>query len=149
MSESVVAKRYAEALFQLGEEKNTLDQLVDEFQLIKDIFNDNEQMVTFLKHPRIKEGQKKQIIQEVFKEFHVDVLNTILLLVERQRIDIAPSIVDHFISLVNDAKGIAEATVYSVRELSSDEKKALEGILSKRFGKKAIKFDNVVDPAIL
>jgi|SRR5699024_1277858 len=149
MSEAVVAKRYAEALFQLGEEKNTLDEYGDQFRLIQDVLKDNEQLFTFLKHPRISGEQKTQFVREVFKDFHKDVIHTVLLLVERQRIDIAPAIIDHFLYLVNDAKGIAEATVYSVRKLSDAEKKALEKKFSKRFNKQAISFKNIVDPSIL
>jgi|SRR5690625_4782185 len=149
MSEAIVAKRYAEALFQLAEEKDMLDQFVEEFRLVQDVLKDNEQLFTFLTHPQINNGQKKQLIKEVFQNLQKDVVNTIQLLVEKQRMEYALSIIDHFIQLVNDAKGIAEATVYSVRKLTDKEKGALEENFSKRFNKKAIKFKNIVDPSII
>ena len=40
-----VAKRYADALFQLGKEKSTLDQFVEELQLFVKSFKENEQFV--------------------------------------------------------------------------------------------------------
>lgn len=149
MSEAIVAKRYAEALFQLGEEKATLESLVEELLVVREVFQTNNKLYTFLKHPRINNEQKKQFLKEVFQGLQADVVNTIQLLVERHRVEITPSIIDHFIQLVNDAKGIAEATVYSVRKLSDTEKEALEKNLAKRFNKQAIKLENIVDSSII
>ncbi|MBY7144723.1 F0F1 ATP synthase subunit delta [Virgibacillus sp. NKC19-3] len=148
MSE-VVASRYADALFQLGEEKANLEQLVEDFQIVHDVFQENEQLHAFLTHPSINNEKKKQLLVEVFQGLSTDALNTLKLLVDRRRTEIIPSIIDHFIQLVNDAKEIAEATVYSVRELSDDERIQLETTFAKRFNKRAIKLKNVVDASII
>ena|SRR5690625_2983272 len=149
MKETVVSKRYAEALFELGEEKNELDTFVKQFQLIKDILTDNEQLFTILSHPQIQTSKKQQLIKEIFKDFHKDVINTIQLLTERQRIEHILSIVDQLNELVNDARGIAEATVYSVRPLTEAEQETLAKKFAKRFEKNSIVFNNIVDPSIL
>src|SRR5699024_11035524 len=126
MSEAIVAKRYAEALFRLGQDKNTLDELTRELRIVREVFQDNQkQIYKFLEHPRLKNEQKKLFLHGVFQGLQIDVVHTLQLLVERHRIAITPSMIDHFIQLVNDAKGIAEATVYSVQELSEGEKEAL------------------------
>ena len=149
MSKSIAARRYAEALFQLGGEKDILEQLGEELQIVQAVFQENEQIYTFLKHPRVKHEQKKQFLDEAFQGLQADVINTMKLLVERHRIEITPTIVDHFNQMVNDAKGIAEATVYSVRKLSDSEQQALSVSFAKRFEKKDIKIDNIVDPTLL
>jgi|SRR5690625_3422960 len=149
MSEAVVAKRYADALFQLGNEKAVLDQYVEEFRTVKEVFEANTNLITFLKHPRVHNAKKKQFLDEVFQGLSADVVNTMNVLVERQRSEIMPSIIDHFIQLVNDAKGIAVATVYSVRELNEAEQKELESAFAKHFNKNALHFENKVDPSIL
>lgn len=149
MSKSIAARRYAEALFQLGGEKDTLEQLGEELQVVQAVFQENEQIYTFLKHPRVKHEQKKQFLDEAFQGLQADVINTIKLLVERHRIEITPTIVDHFNQMVNDAKGIAEAKVYSVRKLSDSEQQALSVSFARRFDKKGMKIDNIVDPTLL
>ncbi|MGM8364785.1 F0F1 ATP synthase subunit delta [Virgibacillus sp. W0181] len=149
MSDAVVAKRYADALFQIGDEKATLDQLIEELGVVKEVFEVNDSLFIFLKHPRINNEKKKQFLEEVFQGIQTDVLNTLKILVERQRVGIIPSMVDDFIQLYNDAKGIAEATVYSVRELSQTEKKELEASFAKRFDKNTIKIKNIVDPELI
>jgi len=149
MSESVVAKRYADALFQLGNEKKVLDKLVDEFLVVKEVFQANKKLVTFLEHPRVDNAKKKQFLGEVFQGLSNDVVNTLKMLVERHRIEIIPSVIDHLSQLANDAKGIAVANVYSVRALSDAELKQLEQTFAKRLNKTAVKLENKVDPSLI
>lgn len=149
MSEAVVAKRYADALFQIGQEKNMIDQLENELKIVKDVFKNNDQLITFLNHPRVKHEKKIELLEEAFKGLQDVVVNTLKLLVDRHRVTITPSIIDHFIDKVNDAKGIAEATVYSVRELTDQELGQLKESLAKRFQKNEFKLTNIVDPSIL
>lgn len=149
MSDIVVARRYADALFQLGKEKNTLDQFASELLVVQEVYKNNEQFAAFLKHPKVDKQKKLQFISGVLQGLHADVVNTIKLLVEKQRTAAIPAIINHFNQLVNEARGIADATVYSVRELSEAEKLKLEESFAKRLGKAAINLENVVDPSIL
>ncbi|WP_077298027.1 F0F1 ATP synthase subunit delta [Virgibacillus pantothenticus] len=149
MSHETVAKRYADALFQLGQENGTLDVLAQEMKVVKKAFQDNENLYTFLVHPRISNAKKQQFLQDVFQQAQKEVVNTLQLLVQRHRIELLPAIVDHFIQLVNDAKGIAAATVYSVRALSEEECRQLELSFAKRFAKRAIELNNIVDPSLI
>ncbi|BAC14934.1 F0F1 ATP synthase subunit delta [Oceanobacillus iheyensis] len=149
MSNSVVAKRYADALFQLGREKNSLDQLVADFLEVRQIFTNDQKLNVFLKHPKIDNEKKKQFLADVFKGADPVVINTLKLLVDRHRTSTIPSIVDHLVALVNDTKGIADATVYSIRELNTDEKEQLQTSFAKRLGKRSVQITNVVDPKIL
>jgi|SRR5690625_4286826 len=144
-----VARRYAEALFQLGTEKGSIDQLTEELRVIREVFVDNDQLNTFLKHPRMTSVHKKQLIEEVFHNVHRDIVNTLKLLVERERTEITPSIIDHFFQMVNDAKGITEAKVYSVRELTDLEKDALSKSFAKKINKQTIKINNIIDPSLI
>src|SRR5690625_639349 len=121
MSEAVVAKRYADALFQLASEKNNEEELVAELQVIQTVFQNNQKLVDLLHHPRISGAEKMDLINEAFGQFHKDVLNTLKILVQRNRIRLVPSIIDHFVYLYNEAKGIAVATVYSVSESIDEE----------------------------
>src|SRR5699024_10377837 len=142
MSGQIVARRYADALFQLGDEKGSLDQLVDEFRLIKDVFQEND-LIAFLVHPRIAIDQKYSFLDRVFAGFSRECVNTIKLLVKRHRIHIVPSVVDHFIQLVNDARGIADATVYSDRPLSDEELKQLEKTIAERTNNRRIVYQKI------
>src|SRR5699024_2853937 len=116
MSEAVVAKRYADALFQLALEQNKTEQLVSQLSVVKDVFQKDDKIAQFLNHQRIELNKKMQIIEEAFKSNDKDVVNTLKILVQRHRISSVIAIVDHFVHLYNEQNGIAVATVQSVRE---------------------------------
>ncbi|MDY0404567.1 F0F1 ATP synthase subunit delta [Virgibacillus sp. 179-BFC.A HS] len=149
MSEAVVANRYADALFQLGTQKHTLDELVEEFGVMKQVFEDNPRLQIFLEHPSVSNEKKQQFIDSVFSAASKDVIHTLKLLVERHRSDLIAAVAESFINKVDELKGSAKAKVYSVRKLSDEELKELETTIAGRFHKNTIQFENIVDPSIL
>ncbi|MBO8156634.1 MAG: F0F1 ATP synthase subunit delta [Bacillaceae bacterium] len=149
MSLEIVAKRYGVALFQIGQEKSMLDKMEEELRTVRAVFLDNEQLIELLTHPRLGADKKKQILDEAFKDFSKEVKNTLHLLVDRRREAIIPDMIDHFLQLTNEARGIAEADVYSVRELNDDEQKALQDVFAKKLNVNTLRIHNIVDPSIL
>ncbi|MCA0985479.1 F0F1 ATP synthase subunit delta [Halobacillus yeomjeoni] len=149
MSQTIVARRYANALFQLGQEKSKLDQLETELRTLSDVFQSNQKLITFLKHPRVTVEQKKQMMNDAFKGFSAEVINTLHILLDRHREEIIPDMIAEFITLMNDAKGIADAEVYSVRELSDAELQRISETFAPKVGKRSLNLKNVVDPTIL
>jgi len=149
MSEAIVAKRYGDALFQLATDKGIEEKLIAELQIVKEVFQKDEQISDFLNHPRVTNEKKLQLIDVSFESFDKTVVNTLKLLVERHRIDNVPAIIDEFIHLHNEANGVAVATVYSTRALTDDEKVQLEVSFKKRFNKKEVSIVNEIDPSLL
>lgn len=149
MSEAVVAKRYADALFQLASEKATLNDLLEELRVVKQVFNENNELQAFLAHPRVTNEKKRAFLDEVFNGVSKDVLNTLKILVERHRVGLVPELVQAFEALVNEASGVAQGTVYSVRKLSDAEKLDLENSFAKRLNKSVVKLVNEVDPSLV
>mgnify|MGYP001254011044 CR=1 FL=1 len=149
MSYSVVAKRYAKALFELGEEKSILDELADELTVVKSIFENDESLNKFYENPRVSREKKIELTRQVFKDLSQTTLNTLLLLVEKRRINLVSEVVQSFVDLKNEASGIAEADVYSVRELTEDEKKQIQTVFEKKLNINTLRLNNIVDPSIL
>lgn len=149
MSESVVAKRYADALFQLALEKDKADEFVSQLSVILDVFQENEKSIQFLSHPRVDEAEKMKFIDEVFQSADRAIINTLKVLIQRQRITNVTSILEHFIALYNEENKIAVATVHSVRELSDTEKADFEASFKKLINKNKIQIENIVDPSLI
>ena len=149
MSEAVVAKRYADALFQLASEKNNVENIQNALSTVKDVIQNTKEVVDFLNHPRIKQADKMNIVEEAFGKFDKDVVNLIKLLVERHRISLVPAVIDHFAHFYNEENGIADATVYSVRALTDAEKEHLESSFTTKLNKKSVSINNVVDPSLI
>lgn len=145
MSKEIVADRYALALFQIAKENNTIDQFEQELLVIQKVTLDNPELLNVLKHPKVLLEKKKSMIGEAFASLSQPVLNTLLILVERQRISVIPQLAEHFVKLANDERGTEDATVYSVRLLSQDELTALSDTFAKKIGKSSLRLKNVID----
>lgn len=149
MSEAVVAKRYAEALFQLVDEKNIADKIGAELQVVKEVFVKDENLSDLLSHPRISAAQKNQLIDTAFGTFDKSVVNTLKLLVKRGRVENVIAVIDDYTALFNDKNGIGVATVYSVRPLTESEKINLATTLKIEFNKQTIEIDNKIDASLI
>ncbi|KGX86442.1 F0F1 ATP synthase subunit delta [Pontibacillus litoralis] len=149
MSIEIVGKRYANALFQLGQEQHKLEQFEEELRIVREVFHSNKPLMEFLKHPRVELHKKKQLLKEAFQGFSNEVTHTLELILDRHREAIIPTMVSEFIHLNNEARGIAEAEVYSVRSLSKDEEETIQTVFAKKLQKDTLRIHNIVDPSIL
>ncbi|MBU8881059.1 F0F1 ATP synthase subunit delta [Bacillus sp. FJAT-29790] len=149
MTSSTVAKRYALALFQLANEHQLLDQMEEELRVVKEVVNHNADLKAVLKSPKLPIVKKKEILKDAFASANIYVLNTLMILIERHREDQISDMVDQFISMANDERGIAEAKVYSIRPLTDDERKALSATFAAKVGKRSLHIDNIVDSNLL
>lgn len=149
MNKEVVAKRYALALFQIAQQQQLLDQFESEIRVVQQVFADQPDFFAVLTHPKLSLEKKKALIKETFAALSAPVQNTLLLLLDRHRIGIVEELADEFIALANEARGVAEATVYSARPLSEEEKQALADVFAKKVGKTTLHIDNIVDPALI
>jgi F-type H+-transporting ATPase subunit delta len=72
-----------------------------------------------------------------------------MILIDRHREDQISEVVDGFIELANDARGIAEAKVYSVRPLTDEERAAISQTFAEKIGKQWLRIENIVDTNLL
>lgn len=149
MSNSTVAKRYALALFQLASEKQALPQVEEELRTVKEVVVNNPELTAFLKSPKLPNEKKKEVLKTAFGSVSTYVLNTLMILVDRHREDQISDVADQFIALANDAKGVAEAKVYSVQPLTAAQAEALSASFAPQVGKQALQIENIVDSNLL
>jgi len=146
---SIVAKRYALALFQIANEKQLLDQMELELRTVREVTLNNDDFKALLKTPKISMENKKQMIKTIFAGLSEDVQNTIIILMERHREEEIAAVADHFIALANEAKGTADAIVYSARELTSEEAASISTTFAASIGKKSLQMNNIVDKSLI
>ena len=63
---NIIASRYAEALFQVGEESNSTEKLYNELKAVVDIINVNKEFSNILKSPIVSKEEKKTLITNIF-----------------------------------------------------------------------------------
>ena len=149
MSNPVVAERYALALYQLGKEQNLSGQIDEELRMIKKVLTQNPAFVSLLKSPKLSVEAKRKLIADSFSKASDPVVNTLMLLTDRHREDVIVEVADSYNNLLNEERGIAEATVYSVRPLTADESKAISVVFAPKVGKQTLNIENIVDPDLL
>lgn len=149
MSNSMVAKRYALALFQIAKETGALGVIEEELRVVKEVVQYNPELKNILNSSKLSIEEKKEIIKSSFATVNVNVLNTMLILIDRHREDQIVDVANEFLELANDEMGIAEAQVYSTRELTDAEREAISSVFAAKVGKKSLKIENIVDSNLL
>jgi F-type H+-transporting ATPase subunit delta len=147
--DTIVAKRYAKALFELAKGSNQIAQVEEDLKQVVDIIRQNSDFEKVLTHPNIDTSKKLELLNNVFSGKILDsVLNTISLLVERRREDLLSSLLEDYVRIANEALGQAEAIVTTPLALTEAESKEIAERFTKISGKK-IQVSSVVDPGLL
>ncbi len=149
MSNPVVAERYALALYQVAKEQNLSDKVDEELRAIKKVLVQNPGFISLLQSPKLSVVQKRNLIEQSFTNVSSPVINTFMILADRHREDILVEVAESYMNHLNEERGIAEATVYSVRALTADESKAVSAVFAPKVGKQTLSIENIVDPNIL
>ncbi|MGG1677908.1 F0F1 ATP synthase subunit delta [Neobacillus sp. NRS-1170] len=149
MSNSMVAKRYASALFQIAKEQQILSNVEEELRVVREVLDYNADLKAVLKSSKLTNENKKEIIRNAFSTVNAYVLNTLMILIDRHREDEIVEVVNQFIELANEEMGIAEAKVYSIRPLTDVEREAVSTTFAAKIGKKSLRIENIVDSDLL
>ena len=99
---NVIADRYAQALFEVGEETQTTSELYQELSELVDIFNENKDLYNFLKSPLIGREDKKNVMQNIFKNQLSNSMNNFLkLVIDKDRISAIENMKESYKSLLS------------------------------------------------
>ncbi|MGV8906641.1 MAG: F0F1 ATP synthase subunit delta [Acetobacterium sp.] len=146
---SLVAKRYAQALFDTAVDKKIVDGMYDEFSTVIDLFKSEAGFMNLMETPSVNTSEKKGILNRVFGEsFNQYLRNFLSILIDKNRFEFLEEIYDNFKQLVFPYNNKVEATVLTVVPLDEVHRVALEAKLAKRFNKTVILI-NQIDETII
>jgi F-type H+-transporting ATPase subunit delta len=147
--ETIVAKRYAKALFEIAKEKNFVAQVETDLQAIVQSIESHADLQKLLSHPNIDSTKKTELLTTLFQGKVSDVvLSTICLLVQRRREGILSELLTDYVKIANEALGQAKAIVFTPTALSSQESQHIAESFSQLTRKK-IQVEQVIDPSLL
>ncbi|MCT4592772.1 MAG: F0F1 ATP synthase subunit delta [Anaeromicrobium sp.] len=145
----LVAKTYAQALYDVGLEGKSIDKFLEELNFIRKSFDENEDLFRLYKTPKINKEEKKVITDNIFKgNVSEEIVNFIKVLLDKRRINKFYDIVKAYEKMANEYYGIVDGLVDSAIKLDNDTLKKLEEKLSIVTNKK-VKLENNVDPSIM
>lgn len=148
MLKGATARRYAQAVFEIGVEQGTVDRWRDDVRTLAEYYGDRH-LRFVLREPKILFTRKEQIVRDLLgTKVQPDALNLALLLVERGLVEIAPAISTQFEKLYNDYRGQAVAQVTTAIQLDETLRGQIAGDLQRITGRRII-LQERVDPSIL
>ena len=148
MLKGAVARRYAEAVFEIGVEQKTLDTWRADVATIATYFG-NRQLAFVLGEPNIRFERKEAIVRDLLAaKVQPDPLKFALLLAERNLVGLAPRVSEEFDRLYDTYRGQAQAQVTTAMPLDDELRARIAADLQAMTGKRII-LQERVDPSIL
>jgi F-type H+-transporting ATPase subunit delta len=121
-----VASRYAKSLADLAQERNQLETVYKDMQLLQDICKSSREFVNMLRSPIIKADKKQNIVDAVTKGRISGVSAAFTtLLIRKGRENILPEIVASFVELYNEIKGIHKVKLTTAVPVSEELKQSI------------------------
>jgi F-type H+-transporting ATPase subunit delta len=149
MSQEIVSKRYAKALFEAGLEKQKLDQIVQDLVHVQDAFQQSSHLHDFLSHPSTTLDQKRDIMEKLFKKIDPLILHFLYVVLDHSRENLLHEVIDIFHELVNQEKGRAEICVISPFPIGKGEHKKLVAAFQAILGKEIVIKEVEIDTSLL
>jgi F-type H+-transporting ATPase subunit delta len=148
--DTTLAKRYAKALVEIGQEQNALDKYGQDLTNIVDLMQGSKDFSELLISPVFTKEDKKRIADEILQKIDTArmVANFINLLIDRKRIDQLPGIEQAFREKVDDMRGITRGEVTSAEPLGDPELAKVTEVLSTISGKQ-VQITANVDPTLI
>ena len=135
MQSGALARRYAQALFEIARE-TSLDQIARELNELTRLIQEQDEIQQVLYHPHISLTEKKALMDKLLAGQLSDVMRHFLyLLIDRRRQNLLPVIEREFSRLADEARQIIEAKVASAVTLTPAQTERLKSELSRMTGK--------------
>lgn len=154
MDQGLIPRRYAKALYEVGEDRHDNDTLYVLMERLRAAFAGTPGLCATVANPFVTPDDKKKLIltavygsdgvapDKTFEDF-------LTLLTENDRMDIARDIAIAFIGLYRFKHGIYKVEICSAAPMGGAERKRLESIVSNHIGKGSMEFDYSVNPSLI
>ncbi len=150
MSSSVMAKRYASALVQLGCEHDRLEDYGRQLERLVKAFSVEPRLGLLLESPSLSAEKKTAIVQAVadYLELSQTLRNFFGLLLDKERLRQLASIADEYRHQADAALGIQRARVVSAIPLDTTQRESLRHSLAGLSGLKVM-LEEEVEPELI
>lgn len=150
MKQTILARRYAKAIFAVGQEQGNYEIYNDVLAGLAGLFISTPAVIDALTNPLYPLDVREKVMAGMIASMEVDSVmgNFLNLLVQKKRAGILPEIAEEYKTMVDEAKNISHGTVVSAVELSDELQQNVKATLEKLTGKK-VELTTNVDPSII
>lgn len=149
MSDSIVARRYARALRDIGAEVGSLHTVDDDVVTVTDALESSQELRRLFRTPIVARDRKSAVIRALFEgRISKVTLDFVELLVEKGREDALPAIARAYRELRDEEEGIVEVVARTPFPLSNESEGGLRATLEEQLGKK-VRLRVETDPSLI
>lgn len=150
MASGLVARRYAQALLEIGIAHDKLDVFRAQLNDLARLLGEVKIVQTVLLNPSIRLSERRDVVRSLAQKRGWDafITNFAMLLLDNDRVRHAGEIANQFGQLLDRHLGNVRAQVTSATELSASQKAQLEKALGALTGKTVL-LETATDPALL
>ncbi len=149
MSElSTLARPYAEAVFKIAVESKSTPDWSEMLKFLSLVMQDKE-MIAIVANPKVSQEQLTALILEICQDqLKEQSINFVKLLVQNDRLILAPQISDLFEAYKAEHEGYVDVELTSAYALSKDEQKKFATTLKKQL-RKDVKITTSIDKSLI
>ena len=146
----IIAARYASALFDIADERHTLDQIEGDLQTLKRLLADNADLRAALRNPMYSSHDQGKAVAEIGKAAGLSpvILSFLGVLARNRRLFALDAIADAFLSELARRRGQMSVDVTSAQPLTDDQTARLTEKLNQTLAAK-VQVNAKVDPSLL
>ena len=145
----LVSKRYALALFEAGLDLDKIDEFNKELDFLQTVFDQEEQLLQLLSHPRIKKDEKKDLINRIFKDkLSQELVNFIYILIDKRREAHIIDIITKYKELFNEHKNIIIVVAMTAVPMEEKARNKLVEVLASKLDK-TVELTNEIDKSVI
>jgi len=133
-----LARRYAKAVFQIGNEQGTLDRIGGDLRSLAKAMKESPELSTVMANPAIRRVDRRRVIDALINRIGVgpNVKNLVYILLDGERLGTLPAISREVDAMIEAKAGRVTAEVTSAKPLSPGQLTQLTAALEKLSGKK-------------
>lgn len=143
-----ITSRYAEALYSLKKDENSLESSQKEIKELIKVLKENPDFLVVLSSSYKEFKEKEQIIDKVFVGVDEEIKTLVKIVVKNHRGQYLTEIFENYNSLVNEYRGVIEGLVYSTEPLSESQLVKLNSAIGK-IETRPVELKNIIDPSLI
>ena len=147
---SALARRYARALLDIGQEERQVRRVLSEVERFARLLAEGTDLREVLEATHINRRDKQAVLEATVSPagFLPVTMNFLRLLVDKRRMNILPQILPELRRMVEELEGIERVEVTVPETLSDTQRDFLRALLERQTGKR-IELEEKLDPAVL
>lgn len=145
-----IAAPYARALFDYAIEQGVLHQTTLDCQNLDTFFKKTPELVEYLSNPVVNKNAKQEIITKTIKsKISKDIFNLLCVLISRDRINLAPAVINSYLELVYATASIKKIEVITAYPFRYAQRYKLVRKLKALTNAREIRLVVTVDPTLI